>query len=227
MTEAEWLDCCTNPAGMLDCLRGKTSDRKLRLFAVACCRSVFPLLVKLRREIEEAIAIAEKFADGLATEAELSGIYRDNIPWDYEDSAAIQACNPEANWAARNSTRESSMVALKAWVRSHPQYRRRSKEARGGKQAESATQTALLRCIFGNPFRSPPSLDPAWLIWNGGVVEKVAERIYDERGFDHLSILADALEEAGCTDADILNHCRQPGEHVRGCWVVDLLLGKS
>jgi hypothetical protein len=74
----------------------------------------------------------------------------------------------------------------------------------------------------GNPFH-PIALDPMWLMPS---VKHLAEAIYEDRAFDRLPILADALEDAGCTNADILNHCRQPGEHVRGCWVVDLLLDK-
>ena len=70
-------------------------------------------------------------------------------------------------------------------------------------------------------------LDPSWLAWNDGAIRKMAQAIYDARAFDRLPLLADALEDAGCTDAAILSHCREPGEHVRGCWVVDLLLGKS
>lgn len=70
-------------------------------------------------------------------------------------------------------------------------------------------------------------LDPTWLAWCDKTVPKLAQAIYDECAFDRLPILADALEEAGCTDADILDHCRQAGEHVRGCWIVDLILGKS
>jgi hypothetical protein len=85
---------------------------------------------------------------------------------------------------------------------------------------------SLLHCIFGNPFR-PVSLDPAWLHCNGGTVRKMAEAIYDDRAFDRLPILADALEEAGCTDRAVLDHCRGSGAHVRGCWVLDLLLGKE
>jgi hypothetical protein len=84
----------------------------------------------------------------------------------------------------------------------------------------------LFHDIIGNPFR-PLVLHPAWLSWNNGTVPKLAQAIYDERSFDRLPLLADALEDAGCTDADILAHCRQPGKHVRGCWVVDLLIGKS
>lgn len=94
------------------------------------------------------------------------------------------------------------------------------------RETQRAIQCLILRDIFGNPFRSV-SLNAAWLTWNDGSVRKIAQAIYDERAFDRLSILADALEEAGCTNQDILNHCRQPGDHMRGCWVVDLILGKE
>jgi hypothetical protein len=69
--------------------------------------------------------------------------------------------------------------------------------------------------------------EAAWLDWSGGAVRKLARAIYEEDAFDHLPILADMLEEAGCTQADILSHLREPGEHVRGCWVLDCLLGKG
>jgi hypothetical protein len=84
----------------------------------------------------------------------------------------------------------------------------------------------FLRDLFGNPFR-PVSIDPTWLAWNGSTVRKLAQSLYEEYAFDRLAILADALEDAGCTDAGILEHCRGPGPHVRGCWVLDLLLGKQ
>ena len=67
----------------------------------------------------------------------------------------------------------------------------------------------------------------AWLAWNGGTVPRIAQAIYAERAFDRLPVLADALEDAGCANADVLAHCRSGGEHVRGCWVIDLLLGKA
>ncbi len=92
---------------------------------------------------------------------------------------------------------------------------------------ERSRQSDLARCIFGNPFQATPTLDPAWLAWHDGTVRRLAEVIYAERQYAHLPVLADALEEAGCTDAAILAHCRGGGEHVRGCWVVDLLLGKG
>ena len=83
-----------------------------------------------------------------------------------------------------------------------------------------------MREIFPNEFHSVTS-DPSWLTWKDCTIRKLAQYIYRDRAFDRLLILADALEDAGCDNADILAHCRGPGPHVRGCWVVDLLLGKS
>jgi hypothetical protein len=84
----------------------------------------------------------------------------------------------------------------------------------------------LLRDLFGNPFR-PTALAPAWLGWKHGTAAAVARHVYEDRAFHELPILADALEDAGCTDADLLGHCRGPGPHIRGCWAVDLILGKQ
>ena len=81
----------------------------------------------------------------------------------------------------------------------------------------------MLRDIFGNPFR-PVSINSTCLT---STVRGLAEGIYAERAFDRMPILADALEDAGCDNADILAHCRGDGPHVRGCWVVDLVLGKG
>jgi hypothetical protein len=88
------------------------------------------------------------------------------------------------------------------------------------------TQVGLLCCISGNPFR-PVTIEPAWLNWNDSSIPKIAQRVYDDCRFEDLPILAGALEEAGCHNAEILAHCRGPGPHVRGCWVVDLLLGRE
>jgi hypothetical protein len=99
--------------------------------------------------------------------------------------------------------------------------------------ADPLRNPTLLRDIFGNPFR-PPVLDPSWLTWRDGLVVKMARDAHDDRLLpggtldnSRLAVLADALEDAGCGDEDILRHCRRPGEHVRGCWVIDLLLGKA
>jgi hypothetical protein len=91
------------------------------------------------------------------------------------------------------------------------------------KAPERRQQAALFRCIFGNPFR-PVALDPAWLT---STVVQLARGVYDDRAFDRLPILADALQDAGCDDEQVLTHLRGPGPHARGCWVVDLVLGKS
>jgi hypothetical protein len=92
---------------------------------------------------------------------------------------------------------------------------------------EAALHAGLLRCLYGNPFRAPPRIDPAWRAWNGGTAAKLARGIYADRAFDRSPPLADALEDAGCADAALLGHLRGPGPHVRGCWAVDLLLGKE
>src|SRR5262249_39772461 len=94
----------------------------------------------------------------------------------------------------------------------------------GARRAEAAALARLLRDVVGNPFR-PPRVDPAWLA--AGVAVPLAEAIYDERAFDRLPILADALGDAGCSDAERLAHLRSRGPHVRGCWAVDLVLSKQ
>jgi hypothetical protein len=92
----------------------------------------------------------------------------------------------------------------------------------------------LLRDIFGSPFRATPAVDPAWLGWRDGAVSRLARAAYDDRRLPEgtldsarLAVLADALEDAGCTDPVLLGHLRGPGPHVRGCWAVDLVLGKE
>src|SRR5262249_43605345 len=91
---------------------------------------------------------------------------------------------------------------------------------------ERSIRADLIRDIIGNPFR-PVAIDLSGLGWNGGTVLHLAQSIYLGRRFGDLPILADALEDAGCTDPDILGHCRGPGPHTRGCWPVDLVLGKG
>jgi hypothetical protein len=90
------------------------------------------------------------------------------------------------------------------------------------RKAERAAQAGLVRCVFGNPFRAVP---PAPWITNATV--SIAQDIYDRRDFAALPMLADLLQKGGCPERAVLDHCRQPDEHVRGCWVVDLILGKS
>jgi hypothetical protein len=102
------------------------------------------------------------------------------------------------------------------------------------KAQEKQRQVVLLRDILANPFRPTPAIDQAWSAWMEGIVRRLAESIYEERSLPggtldrtRLAVLADALEEAGCSNQDLLAHCRLAGEHVRGCWAVDLILGKT
>jgi hypothetical protein len=92
-----------------------------------------------------------------------------------------------------------------------------------GSDPENGPQRLLLHDIFGNPFR-PVTFDPGWQTSN---VIDLARTIYEEKAFDHMPILADALMDAGCSNEEIIQHCRNDGPHVRGCWVIDLILGKE
>jgi hypothetical protein len=93
--------------------------------------------------------------------------------------------------------------------------------------SEPPVQAVLLRDIIGDPFR-PVTVNPAWLTWHGGLLVSMARQMYDSRDLSDMPILADALEEAGCTNQEMLSHCRQQGAvHVRGCCLIDLLLNKA
>ena len=136
----------------------------------------------------------------------------------------------QADSAAWFTLWSNVMIAAEAAAQTHAAAIRVEARHQGAahdtvEATEQTEQVRLLRDIFGNPFRFP-SMDPAWLRWSDGTVVKIAQSIYDDRNFDRLPILADALEEAGCRDTDILGHCRQPAEHVRGCWVIDVVLAK-
>ena len=211
VTEAEWLTCVA-PEPMLVFLRDKVSDRRLRLFACACCRQIWHLLADDRSQ--NAVKVAEAFCDGAASEAELEtarsvahhGFHpppesriADSALW----AAAFVADSPAFFIAQRVS-------AYVGWIKAETGMKR-------------ATLASLLRDIFGNPFR-PVTLDPSWRTPN---VVRLAQTMYDERTFDKMQELGDALERAGCSDEAILGHCRKPSVHVRGCWVVDMVLGKE
>jgi hypothetical protein len=221
MTEAEWL-ACADPMPMLDVLRDTASDRKLRLFTCACGHLVSHLLTDPRSK--EALPVAERFADGLTSAAEMEAVFQPAC--DAAGEASRYAIDPAdgtplPSWAA-------AWVVAKAVIatsdsRGEDAFFGAVDGVRFAKMALGNPPTPLLHDIFGNPFR-PVSVDPSWLT---STVLVLARGIYDDRAFDRLPILADALQDAGCDNGAILNHCRQTGEHVRGCWVVDLLLGKT
>jgi hypothetical protein len=229
MTESEWLSC-TDPTPMLVFLVDKASDRKLRLFAVACCRRIWHLLIDKRSR--EAVEVAELYADGRATDEELETASDSaHSVWD----ADMERAATEGKWDRRSrlpyygaSAAAYNVAIPLGWWGAAPAFVAPDEIAREtvpDTGAEGAAQCLLMWDIFGNPFR-PVALEHVWLAWNDGTIPKIAQAIYDERAFDRMPMLADALEEAGCTDADILAHCRSGHEHVRGCWVVDLILGR-
>ena len=233
MTEQEWLEC-TNPQPMLMFLQGKVSDRRLRLYAVSCSRR-FLHLTRDRR-VGEVLDIAERLADGLVADMD-----RSNARKAAQQAAQVRGvfAHPEApKWERRVASLAYYSVARKpmeaAWnvpglaveVLIWHAGGHSNCDWQAIKTAEMIVHSDLLRDIFGNPFR-PIAIDSSWLAWNDGTIPRIAQTIYDERAFDRLPIFADALQDAGCDNADILSHCRIDGPHVRGCWVVDLLLSKQ
>jgi hypothetical protein len=213
LTEQEWLTSVV-PEPMLEYLGRSAGARKLRLFAVACSRRVWPGLCP---EAQAAIEVAERHAEGLAPRRELDRVagqsYLCTSPSPY--SAALNAAHDVARIVSFNRAHPGGEMEsprdFHLWHEQDPN--------------EQAAQCVLLREVFGNPFRPAP-FDPLWITSGGGAVSRLAQAIYEERGYDDLPILADALEEAGCDAVEVLEHCRGPGPHARGCWVLDGLLNK-
>jgi hypothetical protein len=223
VTEAEWLGA-TDPAPMLEFLRDRASDRKLRLFAVACCRRVWNLARDER--LKTALDTLERYADGAAGEEGRREVQKASSSfrrrhWEETGKEEEVCVATELSNASTKSMRRAAAkcgapaAAAFAWAKVGDFNNRTA--------AERASQSALVRDIFANPFR-PVTPDPAWLT---PTVVSLAAGIYAEKAFDRLPILADALQDAGCEDAAVLEHCRGKGPHARGCWVVDLLLGKT
>jgi hypothetical protein len=219
MTESDWLTC-TDPGPMLKFLRGKAGERKLRLFACACYGRVSALAGRLE------IAAAERVAEGLATANEWEEARAESARGDAQLAGPFSYVPPP----------ESILLALGAGLAVLASPAMDAAEAAaaiavrlaGG--GELPGQAALLRDVFCNPFR-PVAVDRSW---STPTVDSLAQAAFNERIMPsarldptQLSVLADALEDASCTDPEILSHCRSGGEHVRGCWVVDLLLGKG
>jgi hypothetical protein len=241
MTEAEWR-ACGEPARMLFFLIGKPGDplrafcegevggRKLRLFACACVRRVWHLLDDPRSRT--AVELAERYADGQASRAELAAAAYPGA--DDAIVAAAEAARDDAGKARWEAAVAAARAASGqgAWypAQGGSYYSRRAVGLSAGARSEGREgrhQCRLLRCILGAPLRPPRPPDPLWLAWGGGTVPKLARAVYDGRRFEDLPVLADALEEAGCADAEWLGHLRGPGPHARGCWPLDLLLGKA
>jgi hypothetical protein len=216
MFEEEWL-ACSNVKRMLNHIPRHVSKRKWRLLAPAFCRRIWHLLTDQRSK--QAVEMAEKWADGLISLKDLKLVQEAAQPYRLSLARIILQEAPGAAYAAAIPRKDA--VYSTAWC-----AREAVQVAVGSAEDEERRQCDLIRDVLGYPYRRV-TIGQAFCDWNEGTIVKLAQGIYGERAFDRLPILADALEEAGCTNADILNHCRQPGEHVRGCWVIDLLLGKE
>jgi hypothetical protein len=232
MTEEEWLTS-GNPGAMIRFASNHSSVRKRRLFAVACCGRVGNMLDDYCRGL---LIRAESAADRPVSSAEHNDLINDLMA--HADGLSYRMGTPSgcarwyvasAVWCAADG---DNAIGAADCIANAVQTAKldpltfdvtRPGPPLTGDPVERVAQAALLRCIFGNPFR-PVMADPAWLT---STVTALARGIYADRAFDRLPILADALQDAGCDHAGILAHCRGAGPHARGCWVVDLILGKS
>jgi hypothetical protein len=257
MTESEWL-VFEDPQAMLAFLQemGQVSERKLRLFAVACCRRIWHLLTDERSR--KAVEAAEQFADGALGEPDFEA-----TQWAVEDAlktwvvhqgaiSLVQAGARED--LARETVRKATLAAYEVATPPNqgPGYARETVrcigeavwtitppwEASRQVRQERKNQCHLLRDIVSNPFRPLPTLAPSLL--NRDVVAR-ARAAYEERNLPEgtldpgrLDTLATTLATAGCCDATLLAgyrqvvaHLRSEGPHVRGCWAMDLLLNKN
>jgi hypothetical protein len=237
---------------MLDHLTSQASVRKLRLFEVACCRRIWKFITDA--QCRAVVEITERSADAPVDEEAVLALNYDALtddcggPGEPQRMAYMVAGHvgysfvrvihglppftdaqglpfPLGDWHDAVGAAEGAalVIALSRGARTTSQAR---------DVAEEALQSQLLRDLFGDPFRLVPEIRPEWLRWNGGALGTLAQSAYAERTLPEgtldaalLALLADALEDAGCTDAELLGHLRGPGPHVRGCWAVDLILG--
>jgi hypothetical protein len=195
MTAEQW-DSTPDPRILLEVLHGRATERKLRLFACACCRqpSLFDWMTP---SDAAALEVAERFADGEASLDQLRAAAKAA-----DSLGPIRCCDEAAAAAVRQWV---------AWVRMRAAWDRSC----------LGLGVTLVRCLFANPLRPAPALSAGLLGWHGGLLVSTAQRMYETRDFSELPVLADMLEDAGCTDAQILGHCRGPGLHARGCFVID------
>jgi hypothetical protein len=226
MNEEEWF-AVSDEAGverMLAFLRTHAaSPRKMRLLAAACCRHQLELLT--RPECLDAIRTVELFADGRSTKAALKRA-RQAMRRLRATAPATEVATWRAYWAVECAATENAFSMTPGELLHSARF-----------AAEESHRVAeyigdLIFEIFNNPFRASPTIAPAILAFDGGIVTKLARSAYDERGIADamldpacLAVLADALEEAGCDNAELLEHLRGGHHHVRGCWAVDVVLG--
>jgi hypothetical protein len=223
VTEAQWL-ACENPLTMIRALRQRVGERKWRLFCCALCRWGWERLADPRAR--RAVEVAERFADGLAAEEELRAARDATQQLQSEHTRARRegAAAGPAGWisAAQHAVMRVPQPQAAVSTLWPDLLEGESPAARQARRR--ARDRALLYDILGLlPFR-PASFSPQW---RTDTALALARQMYDSRDFGAMPILADALQEAGCDSEDILAHCRGDGPHVRGCWVIDLVLGKE
>jgi hypothetical protein len=208
MTPDEW-DNANDPLQMLQLLRdhGRLTDRKARLFCVAVCRQSSAYLTDERSR--GAIAVSERYADGLATKKDLRRAA--NAAWDAAEGppGKFEPSVRQAMWATVGAAFPDACTAVERVLGV-------------ADERPAKSYCALLRDLF-SPFHAA-ALDPSCLT---PPVVSLAQAIYDERSFERLPELARALADAGCTDAGLLAHLRSPGPHIRGCHALDAVLGRS
>jgi hypothetical protein len=233
MTETEWLACRTSRK-LLDFLRGRLTERKLRLIGCGCCRERWEQFSL--PECRTAVEVAERIADGVASTAEIKEGFR------LADYARNMSTGTVAGIPRRYKTREARCASWAVYElvveidRGVPNYLAYALQPcvedaldylsaiRLNPSAERFCQARVIRDVVSNPFRSLN----VQAFWRTPDVMLLAKGIYDDRAFDRMPILADALQDAGCDSDDVLSHCRDTSlKHVRGCWAVDLVLDKS
>lgn len=213
LTEDEW-QLSDDSLTMLQCLHDKVSERKVRLFASACCRQVGPFAEAPRAR--RALDVADLYADGQASGEELQLLLFGHDPRESGWGAGFFA---EAV-AGLLSPYDLSYLT----VPGHAARARRDVLRAADWSCALREQAHILRDVTGYLYH-PLVVTPTWLFAHGGdIVRQLAQAIYQDRTFADLPILADALEDTGCTDGVILDHLRGPGPHARGCWVLDLIL---
>jgi hypothetical protein len=244
VTRREWL-YSPDPGRVLAYLRRsrrcRPTRRQLHLFAAACCSRVAHL--NDGEWAGKAITTAEAWADGVADESVVAAVraeVEDAFAWtggiitpaeEAVFALVLYPRRPGERFSIRGATAVCDAAAREAGFEVVPTERsanRRAQEAldrrrRRATDAERESQAGLLRDIIGDPFR-PTVFDP---VWRTEAVVGLARGMYESRDFSAMSVLADALEDAGCTNAGVLAHCRGAGPHVRGCFVLDAVLTKT
>ncbi|HEX3149690.1 MAG TPA: hypothetical protein VHR66_16560 [Gemmataceae bacterium] len=235
MTEAEWL-ACEEPQALIEFVSRDMGERRCRLLAVALCRHVLPLVGPECGH--RAVDTAEAYADGFATAGDMRAArerasdayctFLDPAPVNTEAPLAVKAASIalQATMFAASEFDHylvscflcTEKASVRRWM-----LQARPDELRPPYSVLMSWQLALVRDIFGNPFRRV-AFSPKWA---SATAVALARQMYESRDFSAMPILADAIQDTGCDAEQLLGHCRGPGPHVRGCRVVDLVLGKG